>query len=245
MATTWWVTTTGSDTTGSGTSGAPYATIAKALTVAQPILTIQGFATTPGDNGAAPLIQTSTNSVPLFATQSTNGRQIWDNLSLKNTAATRASGIWQNPNHGTGQYWLVVNCILDGFTIGVDSSDITPYDVAYMAVIGCEIKNCTNAGVTTSNASNNLMTKIQGCYFHNNATHVNLLANTPVSILRCIFASATGDAVTGNATNIVVENCTFYGNGAKGLLLPTGVLFASVSNSIFYGNAYGIFVNTT
>jgi hypothetical protein len=266
MPTTWWVETTGNDTTGSGTSGAPYATIGKALSVAasgdtiavqtgtyvvtstmaitQSTITIQGFAVTPGDGGTKPLITTATNGVVLFDTGSSNGGyQIWDNLSMSNTAATRASGIWQSSAHGTTQWWICNKCVFDGFTTAVDSSDNVPDDVAFIALNGCEIKNCTVAGVATSNGvSNNFCAKIQGCYFHGNNVDIldQMLAGTLI-VLRCIFSSAATTSISVGSIRVFIEHNSFYNVTGKDLLLTANSTFMSIDNNLFWQQDYAIY----
>jgi hypothetical protein len=123
--------------------------------VTQATLTIQGYQTTPGDEGTRPLITTATNSTDLFTTSSNSGTQIWDNLQMTNTASTKATGIRQLSQHGTSQSWTVRNCVLSGFAEGLDSDNNgATYDVSWIHVIGTEISNCT-IGCNTGNLVDN------------------------------------------------------------------------------------------
>jgi hypothetical protein len=214
-------------------------TITASIAVPQSTMSYVGYQTTHNDGGTKPLITTATNSVTLFNTGASNGGvQVLNNLSLSNTATTRSSGIWELSGHGTTQAWVIVNCIFDGFTNGIDSSNGTPDDVAYILVTGTEIKNCTGTGLIGSSSATAFMRTL-GCYFHGNNQHIQS-APTPIWLEKTIFAASTGGiGVNIIATQVTVDQCTFANNTNSGgtLTSGSGTIIFSVSNSIFYGNS--------
>jgi hypothetical protein len=213
-------------------------TITASIAVPQATMSYVGYQTTHNDGGTKPLITTATNSVTLFNTGASNsGVQVLNNLSLSNTATTRASGIWELSGHGTTQAWVIVNCIFDGFTNGIDSSNGTPDDVAYIFVTGTEIKNCTGTGLIGSSSATAFMRTL-GCYFHGNNQHIQS-GFTPLWLEKTIFAASTGtNGLNINAALVTVDQCTFANNGGTGTLTsPAANTVFSVSNCIFYGNS--------
>ena len=265
MATTWYVATTGNDSTGSGTSGAPYATIGKAVSVAasgdtiavksgtytitsnisltQASLLIQGYQTTPGDGGTKPLVTTATDTTDIFRTSSNGGVQIWDNLSISNTASIRLNGILQLSNNGPTLWWVVRNCILDGFITALNSDNIgSHFKLGNIAVIHTEIKNCTTSGVVADTGN----IYISGSYLHNNAVHVtnpgSSSGTNSNTFTRTIFAASTGDGITLNGA-VLMSNCVVANNTGKGLAVANTSPFVLLYNDIFYGNTWGVYMS--
>ncbi len=206
-----------------------------------------GYQTTHGDNGTKPLITTSTNSVTLINTASSNsGNQVFTNLSLSTTAATRLSGIWQASAHGTDQTWAFVNCIFDGFVAAIDNSNGTPDDVAWIQVINTEIKNSGSVGITTgSNAFKGL--KVFGSYFHANHEDIDTSVVAPgfVSLAYTIFANSSnvvsGQVMFLSNSVVLIDHCTYANNTALvAVKLSATSGFTSITNTLFYGNNTGI-----
>jgi hypothetical protein len=178
--------------------------------------------------------------VTLINTSSSSGGVwIFNNLSLSNTAATSSSGIWQLSPHGTSQTWVFVRCKFAGFIRGIDCSDGTPDDVAFIQVIGCEFTGNTLYAINTGGTTLTYMS-VYGCYFHGNVQDMLTGPNHgPVSISYCIFAGSTAAFDLQLSTlDVVIDHCTFANNvNASGTLsFNTSNNFASVTNCIFYGS---------
>ena len=206
--------------------------------VTQATLTIQGYQTTPGDEGTRPLITTATNSTDLFTTSSNSGTQIWDNLQMTNTASTKATGIRQLSQHGTSQSWTVRNCVLSGFAEGLDSDNNgATYDVSWIHVIGTEISNCTVLAIGCN--TGNLV--VLGCNLHD----CPMLIYAPSSNNVCYVGwsqlwNATGTATSQGAiyftgSQIIVEHCNFY-NDAGYVLNLSSIARILLWNNVLYGN---------
>jgi len=201
-------------------------------------LTMIGYGVTPGDNGTKPLITTATNSVTLLNTGSSNsGAHIFINLSLSNTAAVRASGIWQLSAHGTAQTWAFAGCIFDGFSVPIDNSNGTPDDVAFIHLINCEVKNSGSISIKLGNtAIRNL--KVYGCYFHSNVNDLDSSSSGQGTIwlAHSIFAGATGGTISLNLSDpiVTIDHCTFASNAPSQVLsLSSTSGFTSITNCIF------------
>jgi hypothetical protein len=262
MATLWYVSNSGSDSNTGASQVQAYATVGKALSsaasgdtiavqtgtytitatlnITQANLLIQGYGTTPGDNGTAPLITTATNSTVIFNTGSTNsGTQTFQNLSLSNTAGTSASCIWQLSAHGTTQAWVFVNCTFNGFSVAIDSSDGTPDDVAFISIINCLIENSTSVGLAWGGNNFGALC-IFGSTFKNNARHLNIGNDIPVTITQTIFAGSTSSFGLNMDSNdaTVFDSCTFFGNvnSSATVGFTSGNTFFALTNNIFYGN---------
>lgn len=256
----WYISTTGSDANAGTSTGAPYLTIGKGLlsaasgdtinvkagtytvtatlTLTQANLIIQGYQTTPGDGGTKPLITTATNSVNLFSCSSNGGVQRWDNLSLSHTAGTRANGIWQSATHGTTQFWVVLGCIFDGFTVAINSDNNAGFDVSNIDVVNTEIKNCTVTGTGNASAVNSNTGKlyISGCYFHSatgSAYHVWSGSGVTITqLIDSILAAGAGGGIRANG-DLLVDHCDIANNSLIGINFVGGTL--KVDNSIIYG----------
>ncbi len=256
----WYISTTGSDSNAGTSTGAPYLTIGKGLlsaasgdtinvkagtytvtatlTLTQATLTIQGYQTTPGDGGTKPLITTATNSINLFSCSSNGGVQTWDNLSLSNTAATRANGIWQSATHGTTQWWIVLGCVFDGFTVGVNSDNNAGFDVSNIGLVNCEFKNCTQTGTGLSSGVNSNTGKlwISGCYFHSATGSAYQCWSgsgvTITEIVDTIVAAGVGGGIRANG-DLVLDHCTVANNTLIGIEFIGATM--KMDNSIVYG----------
>lgn len=216
-------------------------TFTTSLVISQSTLSLIGYQATHNDGGTKPLITTATNSTTLINTNSNSGGYwLFSNLSLSNTAGTPASGIWQLSSHGTAQTWVISGCKFSGFAIGIDSSDGTPDDVAYIHVINTEVTSCA-IGLSTSSGSEPLFTKIFGCYFHGNTEHLIAGGSTgPLWVEKSIFTGSSSTfGLNISAPVVLIDQCVFANNsnGSGTLGLATSGTFASVTNSIFYGNS--------
>jgi hypothetical protein len=216
-------------------------TLTASITIAVSTITWTGYNTTHNDGGTKPLITTATNSVVLINTGSANsGQSVFNNLSLSNTATARASGIWQLSAHGTAQWWIFNDCLFDGFTSGIDNSNGTPDDVAFVVVNRTEVKNCTVAGYNSGNATEPFVA-FTGCYFHSNQVNITTGGGqTIVSAVNCIIVNAVSHGLLTAGSYTLVENCTIAGNGGTGFFPSSSLAVAKVINSIFYGNNEGI-----
>jgi hypothetical protein len=207
-------------------------------------MTWQGYNTTHGDGGTRPLITTVTNSVNLITTSSTSGNQRFINLSLSNTAGTRANGIVQLVSHGSSTFWILSTCVLDGFIVGLNSDNIgVDFDVAFIMLDKCEIKNCTSHGIAANGSGVNTSFILTNCcWIHDNGgSGIDATtANAQFKAFASVFSGngASGVTVGGSQTSQLV-NCAFSGNTAKGFWGATGSTLTSIINCAFFGNAAG------
>jgi hypothetical protein len=119
---------------------------------------IQGYGTTPGD-GARATITSATNGVNLFDVR--GGGTVLQALALTHTAATRGIGITSTTNNV--HHLTVRDCVFDGCSCAIDGNFVTNYLYSNIAVIDCEIRNGTAAGLKLAHGF------IVGCYVHDNA----------------------------------------------------------------------------
>jgi hypothetical protein len=216
-------------------------TFTASLTLLVASLNFIGYQATHGDDGTKPLITTSTNSVTLINTgSSTNGTDFFRNISFSNTAATPLSGIWQLSAHGSGQAWVVLNCKFDGFQTAIDSSNVTPDDVAFIYLVGTEITNSTNAVSLGGTTIQYFYT--YGSYFHANGIHLNGGLNLAggLAVIDSIFSGGT---VTGSpnigATYYAITGNAFYNSALA--LSYVAQSSMQISNNIFWGS--GVILN--
>ncbi len=223
-------------------------TLTASVAVGQITVNWIGYANTWADGGTKPLITTATNATVLINTGSSNGGlQTFHNLSLSNSAATRASGIWQLSAHGTTQAWVFTDCIFDGFTTAVDSSNLVPFDVAFVTMLDCEVKNCTVYGLATSNASgtNATFIRVEGCNFHDNSGHIDTGPNAAGgAVLRNRFWNGTTgspEPLQFQAGHVIFDQNTMFNNVGSGVSFSSTGTWIFFSNNISYGNAaYGV-----
>ena len=145
-------------------------TLTTTVAVTLATLTFNGYGTTHGDNGTAPLITTATNSTVLFTSGSAGpGSNVWTDISFSNTATTRAMGIQKISNDGTGEMWSFLNDNFDGFTVAMDAHGGSgSFAVAFFSAVGVEVKNSTGNGIYLRNGFLQYGS-LSGCYIHNNA----------------------------------------------------------------------------
>jgi hypothetical protein len=217
-------------------------TLTATINVAQSTVSFIGYNATHNDGGTAPLITTATNSISLFNSGSSNGgSQLWQNLSLSNTAGTPAQGVQQSSGHGSTQVWVFRKCTFTGFTIGIDNSDgIGTDDVDNLYVLNCLFLSCTSQGIAASSINNNCW--VHGCYFNGGPLGISTVGTFAV-VSFCIFANQSVAGVHNAASRADIKNCTFFncGSGGDGVLeFTAGIGFVDVVNCLFYGNNYGI-----
>ncbi len=199
------------------------------------ITTWLGYGTTWADGGTRPLITTATNSTHLITTGSTGtGYQVFDNLSLSNTAGTKANGIQQLVNHGgNSMYWIVRGCLFDGFQDGLNSDNAgAHWDIGNIALIRTEIKNCAGTGC---NANSTTRCWVQGCYLHNNTGDNVIISGTLFMDHSISVNSGAAGVNTGNGA-VYCTNCTIANNTGKGIWMSASSPTLEIYNTIIFGN---------
>lgn len=236
-------------------------TLTASLTINNVVHRWVGYQTSHGDYGTKPLITTATDSVDLVSIAGNAGLNLY-NLSLSNTAGTRAIGIKSATN--TTPLHLI-GCILDGFSEALDGNNRT----FYLNMFGCDVKNCTGNDALTNNHN----TLISHCRFQNNTTNGLAIyaAGVPVSIIRCLITDNgglgayiygspyifVGNTVANNAVGGVVDhsadnsifsmaNNIFYGNGDWGFSVDRAISFSgwAAFNNAFGANTRGSYGRT-
>ena len=210
------------------------------------IITWKGYQTTHGDGGTKPLITTATNSTRLINTAlSTNGAFLLQNVSLSNTAATNADGIWQQSVHctsgTTGATWVFNQDKFSGFAITANSADSAGDEVCAVIFNGTEVTGSTVAAVEGGGTFQWL--GIFGSYFHANVLDVlTTTIGSGAEFSNSIFAGSTGASEVefneGQFAQLhTIRNCTFYGAAGDAVHFNVGGFFySSLQNNIFYGN---------
>lgn len=206
-----------------------------------------GYGTTHGDGGTAPLLTTATNSTVLF-TMNTSGHQqpIFINISMSNTASTRAAGFY-NPAGG-GPTLYLAHVTMDGFSAAVDfntnsgGNGIFIYDslIENWTVNGIEINAPNGPRIYSSILANGTGDAVY-------TTSGNSGSNT--ELIDTIIGNVTGHCVNIANTGNGVSNLTFINNDF--VACTTGaVLIATIApaggnqtgsdqrfqNNIFYAN---------
>jgi parallel beta-helix repeat protein len=210
-----------------------------------------GYGSTHGDEGTKPLITTATNSTQLFdITHGSDPKFLFSNLSLSNTAGTRAQGI-TNSNGNTTLSLVVINCDFVGFNYGIAMAGTTfpGFNQKQAYLINCSFKNCTNTGVSSGGPM-----VVQECSFIS-CTTIGIRLNASDQFMNqirgCLIVSCGFGIQADNTQNTVVIGCTLASNTGSGIYLnasnyndyPLSVFF---ENNILYGNTrYGVEVNSS
>jgi hypothetical protein len=105
---------------------------------------------------------TATNSTDLVDFTAASG-YLFQNIKFTNTAAVRSVGL-NAKNTGITTNVRLLNCALDGFTIGIRGNFQVDWEFQGLLIENTEIKNCTSHGV-----QNTSTTWILGSYIHDNA----------------------------------------------------------------------------
>lgn len=221
-----------------------------ASTAGNPFLII-GYTTTRGDNGRA-TITTATNGTSLIVFKAGGCALI--NIALTNTAGTRASGIDQTTAGNRFGNIMLFNCILDGFTIGINADDSgSSWAIQGLVLGNCEIKNCSSHGIFQDGPTHLFATFIHDCA--GSGIRIISSSQTPhFTIDRCIFYNnGTSGLVVNqmpfiNQGSILISNSCFSTNTGAGILIAgvqTSIGALTIVNCIFDRNTtYGI-DNTT
>jgi hypothetical protein len=215
-------------------------TLTSTLTVGVSLYFV-GYGTAHADGGTKPLITTSTNSTPLFATAANIGT-VLDNLAMTNTASTRALGIYATSYGGS---ITVLNCYASGFGGGtdngafIDGTDNTHWDYNAIIVMNSEIANSVS-GIYAS-TTHILAAQFVGNYFHDNGIDVYGYSQGSTQVIGNIFSSSTGSFSVGLQGNFMqVRGNTFYNAAGSALLFSIQSNASCVQNNIFYGNLWAI-----
>lgn len=199
-------------------------------------IVIRGYGTTRND-GTNAIITTATNSTSLITC---GGQGIeFRNLTLTNTAGTPAAGLIGN---GSNVIQVTLrDCILSGFTLGVDGSSAGNFIRFYL--IETEIKNCTSHGVNNGDSIIGI-----GAYIHNNGGDgLHISGNGEMIMINTVSANNTGigfsDVGSGNFREMTFKQCIAYNNGSDGIKITQGSSTQGIIavNNIIYNNAgFGI-----
>lgn len=220
--------------------------------------TMSGYNSAWGDAPTGtnrPLITTATNSTRLFNIQGSGSNPltmvIFRNIRFSNTAGTRANGLWATT--GGGCTLKLINCLLDGFSQGINGDDGSSTWGFNLFLDTTEIKNCTGVGVINSWDLSNQSAwgYITNCYIHDNGSHGFQVNSSGSSLTVCdtIFARNAGTGFLSNKA-YSVYNCNFDSNGADGIATTVSSGTTSYQyngqNNIFWNNTgYGIDFLTT
>lgn len=207
-----------------------------------------GYGAAHGDNGTPPLVTTATNSVHLFTFGIGAGSDwyFFRNLSLSNTASTKADGM-NDANSQSGPPSLtVLECTFTGFANAINNATgawnllVSNSTFASNAVA---IKVGSSGGQFVITGS--LLTGSSG-----NQIDVSVASMLTLRLIRTqiVAGSTAGIAmgVGGGNVALVVNECTIAGHTTDGILFPSSSSnfiypVLCVENSILYGNlGYGI-----
>ncbi len=210
-------------------------TFASQLTLSQVTMAFIGYTSTKGDGGRATWSTTGTNAI-INTGSSNGGIQSFENISWSSSNGSPGSGIWQENGHGTTQGWSFVNDKFSGFSTAIDSSDVIPYDVAWISVSNSEFTG-NGSGIITNEATPLF---VNGSYFHGDLQYDIQPKNGSAFVSNSIFSGAVSSILIGAAgLQITVTNCTFYGNTGLALSM-SGTSYATIVNNIFYANSEAI-----
>lgn len=212
----------------------------------------EGYNSTHGDLGTAPLITTSTNSVHIWILSGVSSI-VFRNLSLKTTAGTPGNGITApGSSSADSSAVLIDKCTLDGFTNGIYFDGNVVFSCHALEVTRCEIKNCVTHAI-----ANTYSTFTAWNYIHNNGgigffygTYQPFLPNQTFSALFNIFY-ANNYGWDSNATNVgpglklMFIGNVFSDSTNDGIRLTANTSGNAVDvtmwNNIFYANGgYGV-----
>lgn len=212
-------------------------------------IVVHGYQTSRGDaTGTRPLLTTATNSTNLVLGTASGvySTITFNNVGFSNTAGTRGAGFYA-PTNATGRGLAIINCVLDGFSYGIEGDYNTDYVWGALTIYQTEIKNSVTDGIRNLGT-----TYIIGSYIHNNgATGATLNGSGPpgptsLVVFGSIFSSngthGISSASTPVPTTLVAQNSVFYGNTQQGISLgETNFMNVTLINNIFDGNTdYGI-----
>jgi hypothetical protein len=204
-------------------------------------ISVIGYQITHADGGTKPLITTATNSTDMIdsgGAGSYSYSNIYDNLSLSNTAATAGIGIVKTAANGP---IVVRNCKLTGFTYDLNGDNAGSHYIFYptLTVVNTEL------GTSQYGAYNDGQIWVIGSYVHG-ASNTGIYANpdsndwdTVTIVGSVIDSNNVGVKVNDNV--MFVNSVVSHSTGVGVDLLQPYTNFSAV-NSIFYGNGtYGVY----
>lgn len=203
-----------------------------------------GYGSTRTDNTQATWT-TATNSTDLVDFTAASG-YLFQNIKFTNTAAVRSVGL-NAKNTGITTNVRLLNCLLDGFTIGIRGNFQVDWEFQGLMVENTEIKNSSSHGV-----QNTSTTWILGSYIHDNGGDgVQVALGTSDSSLvigwSIIYKNAIGvDFPVSNAPplrSLVMFNTVISSNTGDGYFQvgPTASSSNILWNNIFDNNGgFGI-----
>lgn len=131
----------------------------------------------------------------------------WQEVVAINVTRVHIIGVPANPNHSFVQMNAAADTAI--FTVTADSNN-------------CEIAGFSFGGGATHAAIENVGGTPMGLYIHHCQFGHSFAGNTPQD----------GILIDLNATNIRIENCTFYGNLAGGTLTRDGIRWAGAGDPL-------------
>lgn len=257
-----YVSTTGSDSTGTGTSGSPYATPGKAASVmsgGDRILIQKGLYTQTSAStnvaGGIPVLPAGTWNAPsqIVGYQSVVGDL--DDIDVNDQ--TNAPTIQSYASGGTtvmqagGNYCQVRNLVLDGASHVTDGFYTGSL---YVSLHNIKAMNCVTAGfvLNANNIGIRLLSLGATFGFDFGATVVNLqscvasgfssagfhsTSGLGDTLIDCIACAGSGSADGFQAVfGYFLDRCVSYGNGRDGFRITSSISALCIRNSIFYGN---------
>lgn len=202
-------------------------------------ISVEGFATYPGQRDGRPTITSATNSVALFTL---NDNDYWEfiHLSVTHSAATRGNGFIGSTSTSTPLYWF--DCICDGCLSFMTASN---FSVFYIDV--CEVKNCTSS--TAAIVAPGVIV-VHGCDIHDNTgdgIRTTSGTTSSINIFGTIFdtnAIGLNDVSTALTITTIINDCTFVDNSSDGVkfaAMGSNTRTLHIDNNVFYNNGgYGI-----
>ncbi len=216
---------------------------------------IIGYSVTHGDGGQFTWT-TATNSVLLVDLSSSSGTAInvlFQNISMTTTAGTKAPAIGSSGTSTNPCGVTLVNCLINGFTVGVAGTSATTY------ILGLEMFNCRVTGCSSHGVSNGAATYMLGVELDSNGGDAFNSSSAPFPntvqlwhFCRVIAYNNGANGLnfpfnntpSGNTTyNLIsINHCDLSTNVGAGVLFQDNVCpFARIDNSIFDANGtYGI-----
>ena len=211
-------------------------------------ITVNGYASTRGDNGTPPVITSSTANLDLITSTGNALYFVWANLKFTHTGSTRGSAFMLAAATGA-DYWQFVRVTADGVLYGMNGNR----QPNHMSWTLCAALNQTGTypGTYSSGVFGALYNgSVDGCLVYNNASPCVTAQNaTPMIVKRCIFAKNTKGIYQINTTRtanfLSVDQCTFVDNTGDGFRDDTNSvsvpMYNQITRCLFWGNGgYGI-----
>jgi hypothetical protein len=215
-------------------------------------LTISGYASTHGDNGAKPLITTSTGSIDLIdLLGSSSAISTLNNLWLQSTG-NGYQVVSNQYSISSGYQIKMFNCKID---IATATSE-TAVNVATGAIntttitawiVGNEFSLGSGSGV--NNPGNGSIVILEGNYFHGGGGYSLgdsgtgngrwiVKNNVFASNTRGIYSTSTS---SGGLAWLVLDGNSFYGQTNENVRVAGTPVWVEAQNNVFYGGTYGMY----